>query len=1036
MKQCFLFLALFLFPLFAIAQSTSATISGGVTDPSGKFIVDADVEIANDATGIVYPAKTNASGMYLVPILPPGHYHVQVSKPGFKTIIKADVTLNVQSALALNFTLPLGASSVSITVEGGSSPINTTDGSVSTVVDQKFVENIPLNGRSFQDLISMTPGVITQSPQAASAAGSNGDFSVNGQRTESNYYTVDGVTANTNAGPGGGIAGAATGGTIAGSTALGTTQTLAPVDALEEFRIQSSTYSAEYGRSPGGQLSLLTRSGTNRLHGSVFDYLRNSFFDANDWFNDHYSIPEVALRQNDFGGALGGPVFIPKLYNGTGRTFFFVAYEGLRLTLPTAATIYYVPDSFMRQQAVPAMQGILNAYPVQNGVDYGSSVSPSIAQFIGAYSLPSAINSTSVRIDHVFNHKFSGFFRYGDTPSYISTRPAFALDKTSMNARTYTLGSTAQFAAHFLNDFRLGYVNSYSSEVGTIDGFGGGVPINLAAAMGASSVQQVVPVIYLYIAGIGSQSLLPLNQHSSSMQWNIVDTVSWLLGRHSFKAGLDYRRIDSPTNPENLEMFSEFTSPAQLLGGAPAVPEMIAFRSSTPVFNDAALFLQDDWRPRPRFSMSSGIRWEVDPPPTELHGDDAYTVVGNLSNPSSLTLASQGTPLWATSWYSFAPRLGLAWTLHAHPGWETVLRGGGGVFFDTANEVGADGYTGLGFEAYTVQHGATIPYTPAQLVVPISVAAPYTSSALYVFPSHLQLPYTLEWNTSVQQAFGRTQAFTISYIGSNGRRLLGRQNRSLASLNPKFGTVYYFPNGNTSNYQGLQVEFQRTVSRGIHAIASYTWSHSLDFGSNDSALPLIRGNSDFDVRDNFQAGASWDAPSLSGAKLTNAMVNGWGLDGRISARTAFPINLTGSSFTDPATGSIYVGELDLVPGEPIYLYGSQYPGGKVINKGSFAVPMTGEIGDAPRNFVRGFGATQLNFAVRRELHLRDSVFLQFRVEAFNIFNHPSFGLVDPTYTDALFGQATKMLNSSLGTMAAQYQQGGARSIQFAIKVHF
>jgi hypothetical protein len=227
MKYAFYVLVLFLFSAWGIAQSTDATISGGVTDSSGNFIVHAEVEIANDATGVVYSAATNGSGMYLVPILPPGHYHVQVSKPGFKTIIKADVVLNVQSALALNFTLPVGATSESVTVDSASVLINTTSASVSTVIDSKFVENTPLNGRSFQDLVSMTPGVVTQSPQANSQIGRAGDFSINGQRTESNYYMVDGVSANLDAGTGnGGGGGSSANGTTPGATALGTTQSL------------------------------------------------------------------------------------------------------------------------------------------------------------------------------------------------------------------------------------------------------------------------------------------------------------------------------------------------------------------------------------------------------------------------------------------------------------------------------------------------------------------------------------------------------------------------------------------------------------------------------------------------------------------------------------------------------------------------------------------------------------------------------------------------------------------------------------------
>ena len=269
-------------------QSTDATISGIVFDSSNRAISNAQILILNEATGVRYSGATNPVGLYTVSILPPGQYRVQVSKDGFKTIIKPGVILNVQSALVLNFTLPIGATSESITVDAGTSLLNTTDAAVSTVVDRQFVENMPLNGRSFQDLISMAPGVVTQSPQSGSTLGVNGDFSVNGQRTESNNYMVDGVSGNTNPGTGYGGYGANSSGSLGGATALGTTQSLISVDGLQEFRVQTSTYSAEFGRSPGGQFSLVTRSGTDEFHGEAFDYLRNDFFDANDWFNDHY----------------------------------------------------------------------------------------------------------------------------------------------------------------------------------------------------------------------------------------------------------------------------------------------------------------------------------------------------------------------------------------------------------------------------------------------------------------------------------------------------------------------------------------------------------------------------------------------------------------------------------------------------------------------------------------------------------------------------------------------------------------------------
>jgi len=939
----------------------------------------------------------------------------------------------------LDFKMQIGSEAMSITVDGSGTTINTTDATVGTVIDRKFVANIPLNGRSFQDLISMTPGIVTASPQTSSTnqgVAYSGDFSVNGQRTESNYYTVDGVTGNIASGNGYGGTQSGTGGALGGATALGTTQSLISVDALQEFRVQSSTYSAEYGRSPGGQFSLATRSGTNTFHGTLFDYLRNNFFDANDWFNDHYGEPTPALRQNDFGGTFGGPVWIPRLYDGRNRTFFFLSYEGLRLTQPTAAAIQYVPDTFMRQQAASAIQPILNAWPIQNGIDYGSATSPNLAQYIGTYSLPSSIDSTSVRLDHTFTPKLSLFFRYGNTPSSTDSRPFIALAHTRINSQTYTMGAISQLSAKLTNDFRLGYDRSDSSIVSTADGYGGGTPINLATAVGAGGFATPYPVMELSIPGIGSTLLATASGSNLGRQWNLVDTMTLSFGKHQVKVGLDYRRIKSPLIPASPELFVYFASPGSILNNAPDIPEILNFVPTTPIFNETAIFAQDEWRVRSNLSLSLGLRWEVNPPPTEANGNVPYTLSGNIGTPSSLSLAPQGTPAWKTTWFNFAPRLGVAWTANGKAGWETVVRTGAGVFFDNLNQVATQGYNGIGFFSYNILFGASLPFTPAQLNVPISLTPPYTSATIYAFPAHLQQPYTLEWNTSLQQALGKAQTLTISYVGANGRRLIGEQELTLTDLNPNFGTVFYFLGGITSNYQALQLEFQRSVSHGVQALASYTWSHSLDFGSTATAIPLTRGNSDFDVRNNFQTGLSWDLPAMQGNRAVQALLNNWGLDGRGIVRSGFPVPLTGSLNFDPATGNNSFGELNLVPNEPIYLHGSQYPGGRIINSAAFSLPTNGIVGSAPRNFVRGFGAAQINLAARREFHLRDTLSLQFRAEAFNILNHPNFGHIDPTYTDATFGQATQMLNQSLGTVASQYQQGGPRSMQFALKLLF
>jgi hypothetical protein len=1033
-----------LFVQSAACQSTDATVSGLVVDASGHVIASADVEILNEETGVHYPSKTNGAGIYMVPILPPGQYLIQVSKAGFKTVIKPGVVLNVQSALSLNFTLPVGAVSESVTVEAGASLINTTDASVSTVIDRKFVENIPLNGRSFQDLISLTPGVVTQSPQAKSTVGNNGDFSVNGQRTESNYYTVDGVSANTNPGNGNGFAGSGTGGTLPGATALGTTQTLISVDALQEFRVMSSTYSAEFGRAPGGQFSLATRSGTNQVRGSAFDYLRNNFFDANDWFNDHNRKAQTPLRQNDFGGTVGGPIWIPHLYEGRNRSFFFASYEGLRLTQPQAATIQYVPDSYMRQQAPAALQPILNAFPIQNGLDYGSATTPSLAQFIAPYSLPSRINATSIRLDHTFARALSVFFRFSDTPSSAGSRVLSAVSTLTGKSQTYTLGGDSALSSKLSNTLRLGYSKTDAAQHAALDSFGGAQPINLAQGMGAGGYPNAESLAYLSFSSIGFSYLSTSNSANGGRQWNLNDTVRASVGQHELRFGIDYLHIKSILSPYLPLVEAEYLSPSQVLANQAAYLFITNTVGAVPIFNDLALFAQDDWKVRPGLSLSLGLRWELAPPPNGENGSDAYTLSGNINQPSSLAVAPRGTSLWRTSWYNFAPRLGLAWQAHTNPGWETVVRAGGGVFFDTGNQVATGGFSGssIGFGKSNSYFNAPLPATQSQVVFSPAPTAPYTDDTIFAFPEHLQLPYTLQWNGSVEQALGNQQALTLSYVASSGRRLQKLQILNLASLNPEFGSIYVYPSGVTSNYQALQVQFQRNVGHGLHALASYTWGHSIDFGSTSSERTLMRGNSDFDVRNNLAGGISWDLPSSHGNRAIGMVINDWGFDGRLTARGAFPIPLQGALQTDASTGIQYYGNVNLVPDRPLYLYGPQYPGGRALNGGptatspAFTKPIGSDPGNAPRNFVRGFGATQVNVALRREFPLHDRVALQFRAEAFNVFNHPNFGLVDPTLTDATFGQATQMLNQSLGTLASQYQQGGPRSMQFALKFVF
>jgi hypothetical protein len=304
------------------AQSTNASVTGRITDPSKGLIVNAKVSAISAGTNVHYATLTNASGEYYLGNLPPGSYGIEIEKPGFKKLIKPDVILHVQDALDIDFEMTLGAGSETINVEAGAPLVNTESGAVSTVVDRTFVENLPLNGRSFQTLILLTPGAVV----TATAFDDQGQFSVNGQRADANYFTVDGVSANF------GVTGylamvQSASGALPALSASGGTNSLVSLEAMQEFRIQTSSFAPEFGRTPGGQVSILTRSGTNDFHGTLFEYFRNSTLDARDWFVNFNGLAKPAERQNDFGGVLGGPVRKDK-------TFSFFSYEGLRLRSP------------------------------------------------------------------------------------------------------------------------------------------------------------------------------------------------------------------------------------------------------------------------------------------------------------------------------------------------------------------------------------------------------------------------------------------------------------------------------------------------------------------------------------------------------------------------------------------------------------------------------------------------------------------------------------------------------------------------------
>jgi hypothetical protein len=1025
----------------SFAQGDSASISGTIIDRQGGLVPDAKVSIVNTDTNVSLETKTNGAGVYNAPFLKPGHYRIVVTKQGFKQIDLRDVTLNVQDSVNRNFTLDVGATSETIQVNGNTVNINTTDATVSTVIDRQFVENMPLNGRSFQSLILLAPGVVTATPQNGAQQGYSGEYSVNGQRADANNFMVDGVSANNSPNPYG-YSSAGNAGALPATTALGTTQAIISVDALQEFKIQTSTYSAEYGRQPGAQISFETRSGTNDWHGSAFDYLRNDIFDANNWFNDHTTplTPKPAERQNDFGGTVGGPLGIPDLYSGKDRTFFFFSYEGLRLTQPQPAQVFYVPSTQLRQEAPPALQPVMNAFPLPNCSTANSSecIDPGngLLPFLISTSLPSNLDAISARADERVAPWLNLFFRYSSTDSSSQQFADTFTGYLSTNTQTFTLGADSTISSNITNQFRLNYSSATASAPTDLASYGGAVPANLLAL---NDIQSSSGYIGFIIAFPGYQaSVFTGKSFSKQHQWNLVETLAWSHSNHLFHAGIDYRRTSSVTAYVSPELEYLYTSTSNIAANAPEAEAVVA-AAQYPEYTNFSAFFQDEWRLSRSVNLSLGLRWELNPPPTVTSGLGSRTVNGNFDDPASLTLAPAGTSLYGTTYHNFAPRVGIAAVLRNTPGLELVFRSGGGVFFDTGQQTngifGSGHSPGTGFsQFYPGSPANAFPFT-APLSIPIDSTLTPPYGTITMASQHLQLPYTLQWNASLEQALGKHQSISLGYIGSNGRRLLDQNSYNPA--NPLFTYIQVYQNGLSSSYNSLQVQYKRTLSRGLQALASYTWSHALDYESADYTLfPYQRGNSDFDVRNNLTGALSYNLPKEVGSHLTSVLLGGWGTDLRLTARSAFPVTLAGNYIIDPVTGQNTYGELNLVPDVPVYLYGAQYPGGRSINPAAFTIPPDNGPGNAPRNFARGFGETEVNFAVRREFPLGERLHLQFRAEAFNLFNHPNFGYIDPHYGDALFGQATQTLASSIGGLTSLYQQGGPRSLQFSLRLQF
>lgn len=1052
----FLLILTLLFVVPASAQSPNATINGIVLDPSGAVIAGAEVVVVNDATGVQYVTKTNGEGIYAVPDLPPGPYRIQVSNSGFKTIIKPDILIHVQDALAINFTLPIGAASEVLTVQGGAPLVNTENAAVSTVIDRNFAESLPLNGRSFNTLLQLTPG-ITIVP-ADSSGSSPGQFSISGQRTNANAFQVDGVSANFGSGSNPGLGQGGGGGTQA-FNAYGGTGSLVSVDAMQEFRVETSSYAPEFGRSPGGQVIISTRSGTNQFHGDAFDYFRNDVLDANDWFANAAGKPRAAERQNDFGGVFGGPI----LHD---RTFFFFSYEGLRLRQPQSGVIQ-IPSLAWRASAMPEAAAILNAYPTPA---LNAKVSPDgdASPFTGTWSNQITMDAVSLRIDHTFNGRLSVFGRYNRSPSHDIFRlgSLSSVEDQNVNTTTFTAGVNWLISGNVSDSLRFNYSKQLASGSDHLDNFGGATPPSPAALMPAgTSVNDSFATFnpsFLNIFSGANDNLQSLFLGSVARnqvaQWNVVNDFAIARGPHELKFGADYRRLPVvQTGSKSLINYvpvdpAQFASQATVL----LVTNRI-FKPANFYFQSLSAYAQDHWRIGRRVSLTYGLRWELNPPPSAAAGTFLPSWQ-NVDNPAQIALAPVGAAPWKTTYGNFGPRIGMAWQVTQKG--DLVVRGGWGIFYDLGTGVAAS--LGAAFPNAAAFSGFgtfPVPITDLASITPsTSLQPPYLNEQIFAFSPNLELPYSHQWNVAVEKSLLDRQVLSLTYVGQVGRRLLRQEGLVAPNANFQGGTFFLTRNGDTSDYQALQVQFRRPLSQRLQALLNYTWSHSIDTNSSDSfvgishfvlMVPDERGSSDFDVRHQLSGAVTYEVPAFKRNAFLTKLSENWSLDGVFQARTGFPIHIFTPSLPIPgqvtSSGAL---RPDLVPSVPVWIVDGSTPGGKRLNPAAFVIPTTPRQGTLGRNRFAGFGATQLDMSVGRNFVLTERLNLKFRADVFNVFNHPNFS--SSSFTDSFglcsgtpgancsppFGVATQMLNGGLGGLSALYQIGGPRSIQLSLKILF
>jgi hypothetical protein len=1043
--------------LTARAQST-ATLQGSVTDPQGAFVPNAKIVVRGQGTGSERTVQSDSDGNYQVAALPAGAYRVEVQAQGFQTLILNDLTVEVARTIVQNFQLTIGNIAQQVTITSDTPVIETATVSVGTVIDRRTVQEIPLNGRHFVDLGLLIPGSVTppQNGFLSAPLRGQGSFAFNtaGNREDTVNFQINGVNLN---------------------DMVQNQITFQPsINTVQEFKVDNSTFSAEYGRNSGAITNIATRSGTNQFHGELFEFLRNDALDARNFFDTK----KPPFKRNQFGFSIGGPVLLPRFgeggpflgYNGKNKTFFFFSYEGLRQRQGLTLNTDVLSDTQRAAVSNSSIRKLLALIPRANT---GTS------QFTGSGTAPVDINQETFDISHNLgeNDHLHGYYafqrdRRGEPTLQGNTIPGFG-DTRASKRQIFTFNESHTFSANLVNEARLGFNRikiSFTPNASlNPDDFGIG-----------DGVHEPIGLPQISITGSrlnfgGPAPGFPQGRADTTLV--LSDTLSYLRGKHSFKFGGEFRRFLNNNFNKDAGTFNFASMTSFIAGTANAFAITLGDVSNSISQGALGFFVQDNYKLMPNLTLELGFRYDWNMSPTERFDKFSNFVPAT----SSLVQVNHGiAPVYKTNNRNFQPRLGFAWDPFRNG--KTSVRGAYAVLVDqpiTNLVIGLSGNPPFATPV-ALQAGRTTTLLDA------STNAPPTGS---LSPNATDLnfdnPYIQSWNLNVQREIKPGLGVTVGYFGSKGTHLRISRNinqiradgkrpfqtlSSSSAFRPGTSLLNITEREGTSNssYNALWVTATKRLSHGLQFNASYTFSKSIDYNSQSSQGVTVqdsynlrgdRGLSDYDARHRFVISSIYELPFRG-----NRLVEGWQLSMITQSQSGNPVTiLAGNALTVGAIGAANANSLtglatlrpDVtgninITGKPNQWFDNKIcdprPGGFCPSGAVFVLPIAAvgtstvyHFGSLGRNVVIGPRFNNTDFSIIKNTKLTETTRVQFRAEFFDIFNHANFGqpgrvaqinrAADGSFNFGTFGVIS---NTRFGTG----DSGSSRQVQFALKLLF